>query len=232
MVLQALRNYGSIFVGHRATVAFSDKAIGTNHTLPTGQAARYTGGLSVAKFLKTLTYQRVDTDAGVAAIAPVVAEISRADMMPAHEATANLRLERWAPDGLKRPRRSTGRSSLAANLSPRACVAATPSGCCWSRCRPRPRSRQAADAGFDAVIARHRARAWGRPWSWSTICGPPMPPGSPRCVRVPAVEPGPILAALDAGATGVVVPHVVDPGVAAAVVDAAHYPRGDTGDSR
>ena len=98
---EALRNYGSIFVGHRATVAFSDKAIGTNHTLPTGQAARYTGGLSVAKFLKTLTYQRIDTDAGVAAIAPVVAEISRADMMPAHEATANLRLERWAPDALK-----------------------------------------------------------------------------------------------------------------------------------
>ncbi|HEY6523272.1 MAG TPA: histidinol dehydrogenase, partial [Solirubrobacteraceae bacterium] len=55
--LQRLRNYGSIFLGSRATVAFSDKAIGTNHTLPTGRAARYTGGLSVAKFLKTLTYQ-------------------------------------------------------------------------------------------------------------------------------------------------------------------------------
>ncbi len=95
-----LRNYGSIFVGGRATVAFSDKAIGTNHTLPTGQAARYTGGLSVAKFLKTLTFQRIDSDAGVAAIGPVVAEISRADLMPAHEATANLRLVRWAPDAL------------------------------------------------------------------------------------------------------------------------------------
>lgn len=92
---QHLCNYGSIFLGPRATVAFSDKAIGTNHTLPTGRAARYTGGLSVAKFLKTLTYQRVDTDAGVAAVAPVVAEISRADLMPAHEATANLRIARW-----------------------------------------------------------------------------------------------------------------------------------------
>jgi sulfopropanediol 3-dehydrogenase len=99
--LEALRNYGSVFLGRRATVAFSDKAIGTNHTLPTGRAARYTGGLSVAKFLKTLTYQRVETDAGVASIAPAVAEISRADLMPAHEATANLRLERWAPDALK-----------------------------------------------------------------------------------------------------------------------------------
>jgi len=98
---ERLRNYGSVFLGSRATVAFSDKAIGTNHTLPTGQAARYTGGLSVAKFLKTLTYQRIDTDAGVAAIAPAVAEISRADLMPAHEATANLRLARWAPELLR-----------------------------------------------------------------------------------------------------------------------------------
>lgn len=91
-----LRNYGSAFLGERATVAFSDKAIGTNHTLPTGRAARYTGGLSVAKFLKTPTYQRVVSDDGVAAIAPPVAEIARADLMPAHEATANLRIERWA----------------------------------------------------------------------------------------------------------------------------------------
>jgi sulfopropanediol 3-dehydrogenase len=93
---ERLRNYGSIFLGSRATVAFSDKAIGTNHTLPTGRAARYTGGLSVAKFLKTLTYQRIDTDDGVRAIAPHVAEISRADLMPAHEATATKRLAKLA----------------------------------------------------------------------------------------------------------------------------------------
>ena len=91
---ERLRNYGSIFLGSRATVAFSDKAIGTNHTLPTGRAARYTGGLSVAKFLKTLTYQRIDSDEGVRAIAPHVAEISRADLMPAHEASAVKRLTR------------------------------------------------------------------------------------------------------------------------------------------
>src|SRR6185437_16246823 len=94
---ERLRNYGSVFLGARATVAFSDKAIGTNHTLPTGRAARYTGGLSVAKFLKTLTYQRIDTDDGVRAIAPHVVEISRADLMPAHEATAAKRLERVQP---------------------------------------------------------------------------------------------------------------------------------------
>jgi sulfopropanediol 3-dehydrogenase len=92
--LERLRNYGSIFLGSRATVAFSDKAIGTNHTLPTGRAARYTGGLSVAKFLKTLTYQRIESDEGVLAVAPHVVEISRADLMPAHEATATKRLQR------------------------------------------------------------------------------------------------------------------------------------------
>jgi sulfopropanediol 3-dehydrogenase len=92
--LERLRNYGSIFLGSRATVAFSDKAIGTNHTLPTGRAARYTGGLSVAKFLKTLTYQRIESDEGVLAVAPHVVEISRADLMPAHEATAAKRLQR------------------------------------------------------------------------------------------------------------------------------------------
>jgi sulfopropanediol 3-dehydrogenase len=91
---ERLRNYGSVFLGARATVAFSDKAIGTNHTLPTGRAARYSAGLSVSKFIKPLTYQRIVSDEGVAAIAPVVAEISRADLMPAHEATANLRLDR------------------------------------------------------------------------------------------------------------------------------------------
>ena len=95
--LGRLRNYGSLFLGSRATVAFSDKAIGTNHTLPTGHAARYTGGLSVAKFLKTLTYQRIDSDDGVRLVAPHVVEIARADLMPAHEMTAVKRLERLAP---------------------------------------------------------------------------------------------------------------------------------------
>lgn len=98
---ERLRNYGSLFLGSRATVAFSDKAIGTNHTLPTGHAARYTGGLSVAKFLKTLTYQRIDADEGVREIAPHVVEISRADLMPAHEATAAKRLERLGVESVR-----------------------------------------------------------------------------------------------------------------------------------
>ncbi len=88
-----LRNYGSLFVGERATVAYGDKAIGVNHVLPTERAARYTGGLWVGKFLKTLTYQRL-TDEGTRRIAPVVAAICDAEHMDGHAITARLRLER------------------------------------------------------------------------------------------------------------------------------------------
>jgi sulfopropanediol 3-dehydrogenase len=88
-----LRNYGSLFVGERATVAYGDKAIGVNHVLPTEGAARYTGGLWVGKFLKTLTYQRL-TDEGTRRIAPVVAAISDAELMDGHAITARLRLAR------------------------------------------------------------------------------------------------------------------------------------------
>jgi len=87
-----LRNYGSLFVGPRATVAYGDKAIGVNHVLPTERAARYTGGLWVGKFLKTLTFQRL-TDEGTRRIAPVVAAICDAELMHGHAITARLRLE-------------------------------------------------------------------------------------------------------------------------------------------
>ena len=60
--LQKMTNYGALFLGPRTNVAYGDKVIGTNHTLPTMKAARYTGGLWVGKFLKTVTYQRVLTD--------------------------------------------------------------------------------------------------------------------------------------------------------------------------
>jgi sulfopropanediol 3-dehydrogenase len=91
--LQRLTNYGSAFVGAGATVAFSDKAIGTNHVLPTGRAARYTGGLWVGKFLKTVTYQKV-TDEGIRAVAPPTAAISDAEGFGGHALTARIRLER------------------------------------------------------------------------------------------------------------------------------------------
>jgi sulfopropanediol 3-dehydrogenase len=88
-----LVNYGSLFIGPLATVAYGDKAIGVNHVLPTERAARYTGGLWVGKFLKTLTYQRL-TDEGTARIAPVVAAICDAELMHGHAITARERLAR------------------------------------------------------------------------------------------------------------------------------------------
>ena len=88
---QRLRNYGSIFLGPHSTVAYSDKSIGTNHVLPTMRAARYTGGLWVGKFLKTVTYQRVD-EVGSKAVAPTTAAISDAEFMLGHALTARLRI--------------------------------------------------------------------------------------------------------------------------------------------
>jgi sulfopropanediol 3-dehydrogenase len=93
--LENLRNYGSLFLGDRATVAYSDKGMtGTNHVLPTAGAARYTGGLSVAKFTKTLTYQRVTGEDGTRRLAPPVMRFSSTEGLWAHEATARKRFER------------------------------------------------------------------------------------------------------------------------------------------
>jgi sulfopropanediol 3-dehydrogenase len=95
--LRNLRNYGSLFLGRRSTVAYSDKGMtGTNHVLPTAGAARYTGGLSVAKFTKTLTYQKVVSDDGIRRLAPPVMRFSQTEGLWAHEATARKRLERLA----------------------------------------------------------------------------------------------------------------------------------------
>ena len=89
--LSGLRNYGSLFLGSEATVAYGDKAVGTNHVLPTMGAARFTGGLWVGKFLKTCTYQRL-TAAGTRAVAPAVAAISHAEQFEGHARTAEVRL--------------------------------------------------------------------------------------------------------------------------------------------
>jgi|SRR5579875_671883 len=88
-----LRNYGSLFLGDQATVAFGDKAVGTNHVLPTSGAARYTGGLWVGKFLKTCTYQQLAPE-GTRVVAPHVATICDAERMAGHGLTATMRLER------------------------------------------------------------------------------------------------------------------------------------------
>jgi sulfopropanediol 3-dehydrogenase len=91
--LARLRNYGSLFLGPEATVAYGDKAVGTNHVLPTMGAARYTGGLWVGKFLKTCTYQRLTPD-GTRGVAPAVAAISEAEQFGGHALTATMRLDR------------------------------------------------------------------------------------------------------------------------------------------
>jgi sulfopropanediol 3-dehydrogenase len=93
--LQHLKNYGSLFIGEESTVAYGDKGVGTNHTLPTGRAARYTGGLWVGKFLKTVTYQKLTAEASQR-IAPVIGRMCAAEGMLAHERTAAVRIERYA----------------------------------------------------------------------------------------------------------------------------------------
>jgi sulfopropanediol 3-dehydrogenase len=95
--LARLRNYGSLFLGETTTVAYGDKTIGTNHILPTGRAARYTGGLWVGKYLKTVTYQRV-TPAASGAIAELSARLSRLEGFEAHARSCDLRVERWPSD--------------------------------------------------------------------------------------------------------------------------------------
>jgi len=90
-----LRAYGSLFLGANSTVAFGDKAAGTNHVLPTSGAARYTGGLSVHKFLKTVTWQRVEAEA-LPRLAAVTASISRFEGMEGHARTADIRLAKFA----------------------------------------------------------------------------------------------------------------------------------------
>ena len=93
--LARLKNYGSLFVGEEATVAYGDKGIGTNHTLPTSGAARYTGGLWVGKFIKTVTYQRLKKSAS-RDIAPVLARQCEVEGMLAHGITCDVRHARYA----------------------------------------------------------------------------------------------------------------------------------------
>ena len=94
--LANLTCYGSLFLGEETTVAFGDKASGPNHVLPTRRAARYSGGLSVHKFIKTVTWQRM-TRAANHSIAPATARISRLEGMEAHARTADDRLAKYFP---------------------------------------------------------------------------------------------------------------------------------------
>jgi len=94
--LEHLTCYGSLFLGEETTVAFGDKTSGPNHVLPTKGAARYSGGLSVHKFMKTLTWQKM-TRAASKEMALVTARISRLEGMEAHARTADDRLAKYFP---------------------------------------------------------------------------------------------------------------------------------------
>ena len=93
--LRAMTNYGALFLGPRTNVAYGDKVIGTNHTLPTKRAARYTGGLWVGKFLKTVTYQRVLTDEASAMIGGYCSRLCMLEGFVGHAEQANVRLRRY-----------------------------------------------------------------------------------------------------------------------------------------
>lgn len=95
--LERLQCYGSLFLGEETTVAFGDKASGTNHVLPTSRAATYTGGLSVHKYMKIVTWQR-STREGAKPIAEATARISRLEGMEAHARTADIRLAKYFPN--------------------------------------------------------------------------------------------------------------------------------------
>ncbi|MGI9378170.1 MAG: histidinol dehydrogenase [Methyloligellaceae bacterium] len=95
--LNRLKCYGSLFLGEHTTVAFGDKASGPNHVLPTSGAARYTGGLSVHKYMKVVTWQRASAD-GIKPIAEATARISRLEGMEGHARTADIRLQKYFPD--------------------------------------------------------------------------------------------------------------------------------------
>ena len=94
--LRKLTCYGSLFLGEETTVAYGDKASGPNHILPTKGAARYSGGLSVHKFMKTLTWQRMTREAN-RELAQVTARISRLEGMEAHARTADDRMDKYFP---------------------------------------------------------------------------------------------------------------------------------------
>ena len=93
--LHNMQNYGALFLGNRTNVSYGDKVIGTNHTLPTKKAARYTGGLWVGKFIKTCTYQRVLTDEASTMIGEYCSRLCALEGFAGHGEQANIRVRRY-----------------------------------------------------------------------------------------------------------------------------------------
>jgi len=93
--LNNMTNYGALFLGPRTNVSYGDKVIGTNHTLPTKRAGRYTGGLWVGKFIKTHTYQRILTDEASAKIGEYCSRLCMLEGFAGHAEQANIRVRRY-----------------------------------------------------------------------------------------------------------------------------------------
>jgi sulfopropanediol 3-dehydrogenase len=98
--LDRMTNYGALFLGKETNVAYGDKVIGTNHTLPTKRAGRYTGGLWVGKFIKTMTYQKVTPEASHM-IGEYCSRLCELEGFWAHKEQADLRVRRYAPEMVK-----------------------------------------------------------------------------------------------------------------------------------
>jgi sulfopropanediol 3-dehydrogenase len=105
--LEKMRNYGALFLGEGTCVSYGDKVIGTNHTLPTRGAARYTGGLWVGKYLKTVTYQEVTDRAASAALGELCGRAARVEFFEGHARSGDVRAHKyagaplpWAPSSL------------------------------------------------------------------------------------------------------------------------------------
>jgi sulfopropanediol 3-dehydrogenase len=109
--LESMRQYGALFLGERTCVPYGDKVIGTNHVLPTRGAARYTGGLWVGKFLKTVTYQEVRDDASAALIGQACGRLSRLENFEGHARSGDLRVAKFGGSAL--PWRPTSMSAVA-----------------------------------------------------------------------------------------------------------------------
>ena len=97
--LKNMRNYGALFLGPRTNVSYGDKVIGTNHTLPTLKAARYTGGLWVGKFLKTCTYQKILTDEASVKVGEYCSRLCKLEGFAGHQEQADIRVRRYGGEG-------------------------------------------------------------------------------------------------------------------------------------
>ena len=102
--LDNLKNFGSLFLGEETNVAYGDKVIGTNHTLPTKKASRYTGGLWVGKFLKTCTYQRIENKNTSSEVGEICSRLSLIEGFAGHAEQANIRVRRYSGKNVPYPK--------------------------------------------------------------------------------------------------------------------------------